>query len=462
MAFLGTSCKKTKSSATGWNYNDKKNGGFQVFEDVEQITGPGLVLIEGGTFVMGAMEQDLTYDMDNLERRVTVASYYMDETEVANVHYLEYLYWTSRVFGQDYPEVYRKALPDTLVWRNPLSYNEPYVNYYLRHPAYQYYPVVGVNWVQANEYAEWRSDRVNEQILIEKGILKSNPNQQNEDNFNTEAYLARQYEGLVRKNLKNLDPNGEGRRPVRMQDGILLPDYRLPTEAEWEYAALALRGNAIYENVNEKRLYPWNGLTMRDGDPEAQGLMMANYKRGRGDNMGVAGYLNDNADITAPVKSYLPNDFGLYNMAGNVSEWVLDVYRPLSFEDMNDFNPFRGNVYEKPLLDADGNLAEKDSLGRIKRVADADRYADPDKRGEKDDVTQYDYGASSLVNNRARVYKGGSWNDRAYYLAPGSRRFLDETKSSAEIGFRCAMIRVGSPDGIPAGKKRADNAKLRD
>ena len=192
-----------------------------------------------------------------------------------------------RVYGADYPEVYKKALPDTLVWRNPTSYNEPFVDNYLRHPSYQNYPVVGVSWVQANEYCAWRTDRVNEQILIDKGILKVNPNQVNEDNFNTEAYLAGQYEGLVKKNLKNLDPNGEPTRRVRVQDGILLPNYRLPTEAEWEYAAKSLKGNSKYENVNEKKLYSWSGLGMRDNIGRGHGIMMANYKRGRGDNMGV-------------------------------------------------------------------------------------------------------------------------------------------------------------------------------
>jgi formylglycine-generating enzyme len=116
------------------------------------------------------------------------------------------LYWLSRVYGETYPEVIRKALPDTLVWRERLAYNEPYVYNYLRHPAYRDYPVVGVNWVQANEYAAWRTDRVNEMILIREGILQWDPDQVNERNFNTEAYLAGQYEGLVRRNLRDLDP----------------------------------------------------------------------------------------------------------------------------------------------------------------------------------------------------------------------------------------------------------------
>jgi formylglycine-generating enzyme len=457
ISISAVSCSQ-KSSTTGWNYNDKNNGGFQVFKNVEQATGPGLVFVEGGTFVMGSMEQDLLHDQDNLERRITVSSFYMDESEVSNLDYLEYLYWLQRVYGQDYPEVYKKALPDTLVWRNPLSYNEPFVDNYLRHPSYQNYPVVGVSWVQANEFCAWRTDRVNERILINKGILKDNPNQVNEDNFSTEAYLAGQYEGLVKKNLKNLDPNGEPTRRVRMQDGILLPNYRLPTEAEWEYAAKALKGNSKYENVGEKKLYAWNGLTMRDEIGGGKGMMYANYKRGRGDNMGVAGYLNDNYDYTGPVKAYLPNDFGLYNMAGNVNEWVMDVYRPLSPEDKDDLNPFRGNVYSKPQLDADGNIAEKDSLGRIKRSTDYDTYSNPDKRGDLDDEAMYAYGVTSMINNKARVYKGGSWNDRAYFLNPGMRRFKDEEASSADLGFRCAMVRLGSPNGKKF-KKNSPNKK---
>ncbi len=181
LALLLASCGKEKSSVTGWNYNDPANGGFEVAPYDEQETGPGLVLVEGGTFSMGRTEQDITQDWNNIPRRVTVSSFYIDETEVANVHYLEYLYWVSRVFSADYPEVYKKALPDTLVWRDRLAYNEPLVELYLRHPAYQQYPVVGVNWLQASDFCAWRTDRVNEQILIREGILRVNPNQINED-----------------------------------------------------------------------------------------------------------------------------------------------------------------------------------------------------------------------------------------------------------------------------------------
>ncbi|MCK5337339.1 MAG: SUMF1/EgtB/PvdO family nonheme iron enzyme, partial [Bacteroidales bacterium] len=196
--------KKQRSRTTNWEYNNPENGGFEVSEVREQFTGPGLILIEGGTFVMGSTQEDLMFDWNNYPRRVTISSFYMDETEVSNLDYLEYLYWLKRIFGADYPQVFVNALPDTLVWRDRLSYNEPLVETYLRHPAYHHYPVVGVTWLQANDYCSWRTDRVNEWMLINEGILDLDPDQKNENNFNTEAYLAGQYEGLVNKPLRNL------------------------------------------------------------------------------------------------------------------------------------------------------------------------------------------------------------------------------------------------------------------
>lgn len=468
-SMLMPSCKEETSATTGWEYNNEKNGGFEKVPYDEQETGPGLILIEGGTFAMGRTEQDITIDWDNIPRRVTVSSFYMDESEVSNLHYREYLYWLDRVFGTDYPEVYKKALPDTLVWRSKVGYNEPYVELYLRHPAYNDYPVVGVNWLQANDYCAWRTDRVNEQILIREGIMRVNPAQINEDNFNTDSYLSNQYEGLVKSPLNDLNPNRDTRKVI-MEDGIFLPRYRLPTEAEWEYAALGLVGNTVFERVTDRKQYPWNGHVVRNADEKYKGEMLANFKRGRGDNMGVAGYLNDNADITAPVISYVPNDYGLYNMGGNVSEWVADVYRPLSPEDKDDFNPYRGNIFKTQLTDEEGQVAEKDSLGRImyRDVSEAENEGRRNYRkadninfldGDEPDYVNYNYGVTSMVDDQARVIKGGSWKDRAYWMSPGTRRFLDQRQSTDYIGFRCAMHRVGSPVGFAQKGRKSKSAR---
>jgi len=310
---------------------------------------------------------------------------------------------------------------------------------------------------------------VNEQILIEEGVLRENPNQFDDDNFNTDAYLLGQYYGEVKKNLPDLNPNGNGDagRTVRLEDGIFLPDYRLPTEAEWEYAALSLYGNTEYERVTQERKYPWDGESLRNPDEKVKGDLLANIKRGRGDNMGLGGWLNDAGDITLPVKSFPPNDFGLYDMAGNVAEWVMDVYRPLSMEDNDDFRAFRGNVYETWATDESGYIEPVDSLGRVPRrnVTEEEalgrrNYSQADNRDWMDgdmessiyydqgslpsgEAAMYDYGKTSLYNNEIRVYKGGSWKDRAYWAIPGTRRYLEENLSTDYIGFRCAMHRVG-------------------
>jgi gliding motility-associated lipoprotein GldJ len=545
------------SQTTGWEYNNSKNGGFEVRPYIEQETGPGLVLIEGGTFVMGRTEQDVMFNWDNIPRRVTVNSFYMDQTEVRNVDWLEYLYWLGRVYGQDFRQIYQKALPDTNVWRSQLAYNEPYAELYLRHPAYQHYPVVGVSWLQARSYCAWRTDRVNEMIMIREGILSMDPDQLNETNFNSSSYLAGQYVGLVKQDLVDIAPNGTS-RIVRVEDGIMLPKYRLPTEAEWEFAALGLIGNTIYERVVERRIYPWNGHVTRTDGRKDYGMFVANFQRANGDYMGTAGALNDAATIPAPVFSYWPNDYGLYNMAGNVSEWVADVYRRLTPEDMEQMNPFRGNQFDQLVYNNEGVVSdkldyvtydyqglydkilefekageattsqpEKDLLARIKvygeealkahvnrdeeeasaqidamideisnaedyisiggnlqkiiadyitgmpgelrkrpvrleenltrrnyRVSDYRDYLDGDWASSVStdysaapQRSMYDFGNTTMINNRARVFKGGSWRDRAYWLSPGTKRYLDEAQSTDYIGFRCAMTRVGSPIG---------------
>ncbi|MBN8721033.1 SUMF1/EgtB/PvdO family nonheme iron enzyme [Hydrobacter penzbergensis] len=475
--------KHDQSTATGWNYNDKEQGNFHVAKPKDIKTAPGLVFIQGGTFSMGATQEDVMGDWNNIPRRITVNSFFIDKTEVANVHYREYLYWLQNVFGtagQD--SIVDQAKPDTLVWRSELAYNEPYVEYYFRHPSYNYYPVVGVSWKQATEYCMWRTDRVNELALINKGFLdkksqiKKELNGAGQDNFNTKAYLMDEYQAVPGKQAASKsnplrDAQGRPRTKVVFEDGILYGDYRLPTEAEWEYAAYGYiaenpqkklrkskRGEELIAN---KQIFSWknNGYdNARYVQKSAyQGAFLANFKRGYGDNMGVAGGLNDNAAIPAEVTSFIPNGYGLYNMSGNVSEWVADVYRPLTEMDGSDFNMYRGNVFKKvDMSGGAGNL--RDDKGRIKMVPESDSalrnrrnyqhsYALNYLDGDSTSNVSYGYGVTTLVSDKSRVYKGGSWNDRAYWLSPGARRFLEEDLSSNSIGFRCAMSHYGASEG---------------
>ena len=167
--------------------------------------------------------------------------------------------------------------------------------------------------------------------------------------------------------------------------------------------------------------------------------------------------MNDRSAIPAPVTSYFPNGFGLYNMSGNVSEWVADVYRPMNNLDVEDLNPYRGNVFTKvDMSGGQGNL--RDSLGRIKYIPENDSdlsvrrnyqhsYAINYLDGDSLSRVSYGYGVTTLVSDKSRVIKGGSWLDMPYWLSPGARRFMEEDQSSSTIGFRCAMSHFGPAEG---------------
>lgn len=361
----------------------------------------GMVYIPSGTLHIGQSDQDIFNTNTQRIKAVSIAGFYMDDTEITNNEYRQFtnwvrdsiahtlignfveddygnefidwdaeLDWSDEILDDMYyqgdmafsgkkeldveqfnykyewtdwkraasrEDIVRSSLikkdevnifPDTLCWIRDFtySYNEPMARNYFWHPAYDDYPVVGVDWKMAKAFCHWRSELWN----TYRG-----------DEVNTER-------------------------------------FRLPTESEWEYASRGGRDLAPY---------PWGGYYVRN----AKGCLLANFKPGRGN------YPEDGGLTTVKADAYFPNDYGLYCMAGNVAEWTETAYEPNSRAFVHDLNP------------------------------------DLKYDAEDDDPEVY----------KRKVIRGGSWKDISYYLQTGTRHweFQDTTKSY--IGFRCALTFMG-------------------
>lgn len=289
----------------------------------------GMVPIPAGTFHMGQADEDVAATQINFNKQVTIGSFFMDDSEITNNEYRQFIenimVDSLSILGEDF--IMKELYPDTTVWVKDFAHHmgDPLLAYYWWHPAFDDFPVVGIDWEAARYFSRWRT-----------------------------AYLN-DYRASI------------GEFPM--------PDFRLPSEAEWEYAARGGRDMAKY---------PWGGPYIRN----AKGCMLANFKPGRGN------YYDDGFAYTAPVYSFFSNDWGLYDMSGNVAEWCEDAYHPAAYNLVWDLNP----TYN-----------------------DEDEYR--------------------------KVVRGGSWKDVSHFLETGSRNFEYKDTTRAFIGFRCAMTYLGRSSG---------------
>ena len=418
MATSASSCKRLSGKKkSGAMSNDGQLHGVAPSSKWNMPKPFGMVYVPQGTFHMGPSDEDVNYAYTARNKQVSISGFWMDATEVTNNEYRQFTNWVrdsiaaklmgfvkqnpdglelidwskaktikwgdkatiekidaiivtpdNRIFGKkeldakkivyqsevfDYKAaasnrdvtIPRSAFimkqqipvyPDSLCWVRDFaySYNEPMAKKYFNHPAFGNYPVVGVSWKQATAFCEWRTHYLNAFLDSKKRATES--------------------------------------------------DFRLPNEAQWEYAARGGRSQSSY---------PWGGPYLRN----KKGCLLANFKPGRGN------YPEDGGFYTVRADAYWPNDFGLYNMAGNVAEWTSSLYYEGGYSFQHDMNP-----------DIRWNVKESDPP-RMKR----------------------------------KVTRGGSWKDVGYFLQTSTRNYEYQDTSKSYIGFRCV---IDLPPSMKRGK----------
>lgn len=386
--------------------------------------------------------QNAPNDMIFVQGDKDMPSYYIGVSEEPNINYVIYLRWLLMVYS-DFPEVFYNALPNAPNDTSINQINEPFIKGYLTNPAYAYYPIVNLTWSQIQNYLHWKTDRLNEAILIKnKNIYYDMTMQIAENCFVTESYFNQQYL-----------PSNTKKEEVLPNDGVLFSGFRLPTEAEWEFAnknnsiekpkirsknkrrLIHPFGNSYYTlfwgwNYNNERLNQYN-------DTKAITLLK-NY------NIDFSEYENENYSVKNRDKAddrifqlildYPKNSYGVINMHSGVKEWLLDVYS----DSVNSSNNWLTIIKEggfnitNPIrYDGFGDLDQKDSLGHMQSF----RYIGMEPNGNFRAVSMHTDG---IVRNR--VVKGGTWDQPGNY-----RESISETEFGNDIGFRCVLPYIGSP-----------------
>jgi formylglycine-generating enzyme required for sulfatase activity len=306
--------------------------------------------------------QRIPPDMEFIPGNGSISSFFIGKSEETNLNYAIYMDWLHRVYV-DLPQVERGAKPHDLDYGELSKFNDPYLQGQLRNPAFAYYPVTGCDWYQVQDYMGWKTDRLNEEIMIETGYFKYNPMQTNSDNYNLEAYVAGQYVGLVKKEIPELKSDQWGEKDMAKYFPFLFTGYRLPTEEEWEYATSDEFQNTIPGKTNRYPVGEKFFLFHFIFSPNTNKPALFNYVQNAGQ------YESSDLNRIKGYSTYDTRQYGVFNMGNNVEEWLMDKYTPAvrhypNTESIYAWNGFRIGS-DSDFSNADGYLSEKDSVGRM-------------------------------------------------------------------------------------------------